>query len=125
MKVNILEIMSESSCYDLLRKVRWEEGLHCAHCGSNSVKLNGQDSNHEHCQKYKCHRCKKSFNDLTGTIFSGSQKDLKVWISCMYLMGLNISNNQISKELELSKSTGQEMTSKLRAGIAKKSCYTT
>lgn len=42
------------------------------------------------------------FDDLTGTIFSGSNKSLKVWIVCLYLMGLNLSNAQISSELDIS-----------------------
>jgi hypothetical protein len=38
----------------------------------------------------------------------------------MYLMGLNLSNTQIAKELDLPQKTAQSMTEQLRAGIAKK-----
>ena len=43
-----------------------------------------------------------------------------VWILCLYLMGLNLSNQQIAQELELNKDDSQQMTSQLRAGIVKK-----
>jgi hypothetical protein len=42
----------------------------------------------------------------------------------MYLMGLNLSNTQIAKELDLPQKTAQSMTEQLRAGIAKKTFCT-
>jgi hypothetical protein len=41
------------------------------------------------------------FDDLTDTIFAGHYQPLKVWILCLYFMGLNISNEQIAQELAL------------------------
>ncbi|MEM6964953.1 MAG: hypothetical protein AAF573_09320 [Bacteroidota bacterium] len=38
----------------------------------------------------------------------------------LYLMGLNLSNRQISKELEISEPTTQRVTTILREGIVKK-----
>jgi hypothetical protein len=43
-----------------------------------------------------------------------------VWILCLYFMGLNLSNRQIAKELDLCVSDVQEMTTQLREGIAAK-----
>jgi len=45
---------------------------------------------------------------------------LKNWILCLYLMGLNLSNEQIAQELDLSSRNAQAMTSQLRAGIVSK-----
>lgn len=42
---------------------------------------------------------------------------MRVWILCLYLMGLNLSNGQIAKELGLDKDDVQKMTTQLRQGI--------
>jgi len=61
--------------------------------------------------------CNRSFDDLTGTIFAGHHQPLSVWILCLYFMGLNLSNRQIAKELEMSEAQIHEMTTTLRQGI--------
>ncbi|MEO1148979.1 MAG: DDE transposase, partial [Cyanobacteria bacterium J06638_22] len=40
--------------------------------------------------------------------------------ACLYLMGLNLSNQQISKELNLNKDDVQKMTSELRQAVVDK-----
>ena len=42
---------------------------------------------------------------------------MRVWILCLYFMGLNLSNEQIGKELDLDPDDAQTMTTKLREGI--------
>ena len=78
-------------------------------------------SNEPASQRYECNACEKRFDDLTGTIFAGHHQPLKVWILCLYFMGLNLSNEQIAKELELDRSDVHQMTTQLREGIVKKS----
>ena len=121
MQINLLNLMDEAKCYELLRSIRWSEGVCCVSCSSKSVIKNGHDENHLNKQRYQCKDCQKNFDDLTNTIFSNSHLTLKVWILVLYLMGLNLSNRQISKELEISEPTAQRMTTILREGIVKKS----
>ena len=71
-------------------------------------------------QRYRCQACQKLFDDLTGTIFSGHHQPLRVWILCLYFMGLNLSNEQIGKELDLDPDDAQTMTTKLREGIVQR-----
>ena len=59
-------------------------------------------------------------DDLTGTIFAGHHQPLRVWILCLYFMGLNLSNSQIAKELELDPDSAHEMATLLRNGILAK-----
>ena len=113
--------MDEAKCYELLRQIRWADGLYCLHCQSEEVVKNGHDENHPSKQRYQCNTCHRNFDDLTGTVFSGSNKSLKVWIVALYLMGLNLSNRQMAKELDVSEPTAQRMTKVLREGIVKKS----
>jgi transposase-like protein len=72
-------------------------------------------------QRYECHDCDQRFDDLTDTIFAGHHQPLKVWVVCLYFMGLNVSNEQIAQELALHVSDVQQMTTQLRDGIVKKS----
>jgi transposase-like protein len=65
--------------------------------------------------------CHQRFDDLTDTIFAGHHQPLKVWILCLYFMGLNLSNEQIASELGVNRSDAQQMTAHLREGIVKKS----
>lgn len=120
MQINLLKLMGDEACYNLLRELRWEKGLQCPHCQSLEIIKDGKHENHPHRQTYECKGCRKNFDDLTNTVFSGSKLSLKTWVLCLYLMGLNLSNNQISKELDISQKTAQSMTKKLRAGIVKK-----
>ncbi len=43
-----------------------------------------------------------------------------MWILCLYLMGLNLSNRQIAQELGLNKDDVQSMTKQLREGVMAK-----
>ena len=63
------------------------------------ISKNGMDENHHYRQCYKCKNCNRRFDDLTDTIFLGSSKELKTWLICTYLMGLDISNSQIAQKL--------------------------
>ena len=58
---------------------------------------------------------------MTDTIFAGHHQPLKVWILCLYFMGLNLSNEQIAHELSVHESDVYHMTAQLRDGIVKKS----
>ena len=121
MRVNLLKLMDEAKCYEMLRELRWEADVKCPRCHSDTITKNGHDAVHIYRQRYYCQSCKRNFDDLTGTVFSGSNKSLKVWVVALYLMGLNLSNAQLAKELDVSEPTAQRMTRVLREGIVKKS----
>src|SRR3712207_9160606 len=55
------------------------------------------------------------------TLFrSGHHQPLRVWVLCLYFMGLNLSNRQIAQELGLDRSDVQAMTEQLRSGLVAK-----
>ncbi len=119
MNINIQNLVDDGQCYEIVRKLRWPKECACPFCDSKQVIRRGF-SNEKPCQRYECKECKKRFDDLTDTIFVGHHQPLKVWILCLYFMGLNISNSQIAEELDLDRSDTQKMTSQLREGIVKK-----
>lgn len=50
-------------------------------------------------------------------MFAGHHQPLRVWIGCLYLMGLNLSNRQIAQELALDPGNVQRMCEQLRQGV--------
>jgi transposase-like protein len=120
--INIQKLIDDAKCYETVRDMRWSEGVKCPHCGGAEITKRGHDERQKARQRYECHSCQRQFDDLTGTIFEGHHQPLRVWVLCLYFMGLNLSNQQIAAELDLNKDAVQAMTTQLREGIvAKKS----
>lgn len=118
--IQIDEIVDDRLCYEKVRELRWHEGVKCPHCKSLSHKRHGHHNSSEHRYRYQCKSCQKYFDDLTDTVFQGHHQPLKIWIICLYLMSLNLSNAQIAKELSISESDCHAMTSLLREGVYEK-----
>jgi hypothetical protein len=53
-------------------------------------------------------------------VLAGHHQPLRVWVLCLYFMGLNLSNRQIAGELGLGSSDVQVMTEQLRNGLVAK-----
>lgn len=115
--LRIQALVDDAKCYEEVRQMRWADGVKCPSCGSIEVNRRGNDEREKHRRRYGCRGCGKRFDDLSGTIFAGHHQPLKVWILCLYLMGLNLSNLQIAQELGLNKDDLQAMTTQLREGI--------
>src|ERR687892_2701369 len=120
LQVNIKNLIDEVQCYQTVRELRWPDGIACPSCQSKQVIKRGFDDTEPARQRYECHDCDKRFDDLTGTIFAGHHQPLKAWILCLYFMGLNLSNKQIARELDLNQDDVHQMTSQLRQGIVEK-----
>jgi transposase-like protein len=116
--VKLPSLIDDAKCYELVRQHRWPEGVRCPFCGSASVARHGRDDTQPHRQRYRCAACGARFDDLTGTVLAGHHQPLRVWVLCLYLMGLNLSSRQIARELGLSQPDVQLMTERLRQGLA-------
>ena len=123
--INIQHLIDEAKCFEVIRELRWPEGVKCPECGANEITKRGFHNTQAHRQRYKCPHCGKQFDDLSGTIFEGHHQSLKIWVLCLYLMGLNLSNRQIAAELDLSESVVQAMTTQLREGVVAKKSQST
>ena len=115
--ISLTRLLDDAKCYEVLRGLRWPEGIKCPHCGSPGVSKQGMDGRQPQRQDYRCGGCGRHFDDLSETIFAGRHQSLQVWIGCLYLMGLNLSNRQIAHELDLNEDDVQRMTEQLRKGI--------
>ncbi len=116
--INLSGLMDDAKCFAFVRRRRWPEGVRCPGCNSGAVIRDGCDDTQPHRQRYRCKDCTSRFDDLTGTVLAGHHQPLRVWVLCLYFMGLNLSNRQIALELGLSPSDVQAMTEHLRQGLA-------
>lgn len=120
MIVNIKNLIDDAKCYETVRQLRWAEGIKCPHCNADQINKRGRDEMQPERQRYECKSCGRQFDDLTNTIFANHHQPLRVWILCLYFMGLNLSNYQIGQELDINKDDAQKMTRQLREGIVTK-----
>lgn len=112
--LTITRLLNEGRCYEEVRKLRWPNQIRCPHCASESIVKNGHPNKQSARQRYQCQGCGKRFDDLTGTVFSGHHQPLTVWVLCLYLMGLGLSNQQVAKGLDRNVSDTQDMCQALR-----------
>jgi transposase-like protein len=116
--VNLSSLIDDAKCYELVRQHRWPDGVRCPRCDAAPAARYGRDDAQPDRQRYRCPACGGRFDDLTGTVLAGHHQPLRVWVLCLYLMGLNLSNRQIAQELGLAGSDAQLMTERLRHGLA-------
>jgi transposase-like protein len=115
---NLSELMDDAKCFALVRRHRWPDGVRCPACDGPAVIRDGCDDTQPQRQRYRCKTCAGRFDDLTGTALAGHHQPLRVWVLCLYFMGLNLSNRQIAAEPGLDASDVQAMTEALRGGLA-------
>ena len=118
--VDLPSPIDDARCFELVRQHRWPDGVRCPRCGDAKVARDGRDDAQPHRQRYRCAACVARFDDLTGTVLAGHHRPLRVWVLCLYLMGLNLSNRQIARELDLAETDAQAMTEQLRCGLTAK-----
>jgi len=78
MLVNIQTLIDDAKCYEVVRQLRWPMGVECLACGASEIIKRGYHTHHAHRQRYACRACGRQFDDLTGTIFEGHHRPLRV-----------------------------------------------
>ncbi len=110
-------LLDDHQCYEVIRQMRWPDGVRCPYCGAAAVTKQGRDTTQPARRKYRCQGCERDFDDLTGAVFAGHHQPLSGWILGLYFMGLNLSNARIAQELGLDPSDTRRMTEPLRDGV--------
>ena len=119
--IHIQSLIDDAKCFETVRALALaRRGAVSPSCESPEITKQGRDDTQPERQRYLCKLCERRFDDLTNTIFAGHHQPLRIWILCLYFMGLNLSNAQIAKELDLNKDDMHQMTSQLRQGIVSK-----
>jgi transposase-like protein len=119
--LNLSALLDDAKCFALIRQHRWPDGVRCPTCSSAGVARHGRDDTQPYRQRCRCTACAARFDDLSGAVLAGHHQPLRVWVSCLYLMGPDLSNRQIAKELDSAVPDVQAMTERLRAGLVAKS----
>ena len=90
--VNLSALIDDAKCFALVRQQRWPEGVRCPACGGASVVRDGRDDRQAHRQRYRRKACAGRFDGLTGTVLAGHHQPLRIWVLCLYFLGLNLAN---------------------------------
>src|SRR5688500_3122136 len=120
MLVNLASLLDDAKCFELVRQHRWPDGVRCSHCRGAAIARDGHDDTQWQRQRYRCKTCAARFDDLTDTVLAGHHQPLRVWVLCLYFMGLNLANQQIAQELSLNDDDVHAMASHLRGGLVAK-----
>ena len=118
--IHIQSLIDDAKCFETVRRLRWPDGVPCPHCESPEITKQGCDDTQPERQRYLCKSCGRRFDELTHTLFAGHHQPLRLWILCLYFMGLTLSNAQIAKALDLHKDDVHQMASQVRRGLVSK-----
>jgi transposase-like protein len=87
-------------CQAYLHALRWKDRpFQCPHCQSPEVRPWGTYHYRPGCKRYRCTRCRRTFNDLTQTLLAHSKRSLAHWILATFLLCLACSSRRIAREL--------------------------
>ena len=86
--VNLSALVDDAKCFAVARQHRWPQGVRCPGCDGDAVIRDGCDDTLRDCQRYRCKTCGGRFDDLTDTVLAGHHQPLRVWVLCLYFMGL-------------------------------------
>ncbi len=117
-KLALLDIISEATCYEKIRELKWGDKIHCLNCGGQDIRKNGHDNGISYKQRYICKDCNKTFTDISDTVMASNHVPIKKWIVC-WLLKDHISNKELAKVLELDTDIVSDMRGELSEGILK------
>jgi transposase-like protein len=71
---------SDEQCRELLKRLRWPEGVRCPRCQADAIKLATAK------ELFFCQSCVYQFSVLAGTIFNDSHLPLPIWFMATLLL---------------------------------------
>src|SRR5262252_132283 len=96
------QLFNVDQCQAYIHTLRWKDRpLQCPRCQSHNVGPWGTYHYQPGLQRYRCKEqaCKRTFNDLTGTLLDGSKRSVMHWILATFLLCLACSSRRVAKEL--------------------------
>ena len=86
------QLFSVETCHTYIHALRWKDRpLQCPRCQSHHAGPWGAYHYQPGLQRYRCKEqaCKRTFNDLMGTLLDGSKRSLLYWILATFLLCLS------------------------------------
>jgi transposase-like protein len=96
------QLFNTETCQAYIHALRWKDRpLQCPRCQSHHIGPWGTYHYQPGLKRYRCKErdCKRTFNDLTGTLLDGSKRSLAHWILATFLLCLACSSRRIAREL--------------------------
>src|SRR5687767_7375779 len=103
------QLFHPETCQAYIHRLRWKDRpLQCPRCQSHNVGPWGAYHYQPGLQRYRCKEqaCKRTFNDLTGTLLDGSKRSVMQWILATFLLCLSCSSRRIAREVGVHMRTG-------------------
>jgi transposase-like protein len=98
--LHLHQLFNAEQCQTSIHTLRWKDRpLQCPRCQSHHIGQWGMYQYRPGCQRYWCHSCKRTFNDLTDTLLHRSQRSLAYWILATFLLCLACSSRRIAREV--------------------------
>jgi transposase-like protein len=85
-------LFNPETCQSYIHTLRWKDRpLQCPRCQSLNVGPWGTYHAQPGLKRYRCKEqgCKRTFNDLTGTLLDGSKRSMMHWILATFLLCLS------------------------------------
>jgi len=109
----------ETRAHDFFVKMRWPEGVRCAHyqsanVGNLSISKNGKR------RVWNCKACKRQFTVKIGTIFAESPLPLSKWLPALWLVTNaknGISSCELARALKITQKSAWFMGHRIRTAI--------
>ncbi len=96
------QLFNAEQCQAYIHTLRWKDRpLQWPRCHRQDVDPWGQSHYRPGCQRYWCHGCKRTFNDLTDTLLHRSKRAVPHWMLATFLLCLSCSSRRIARELGL------------------------
>jgi transposase-like protein len=108
------EYGTEDKCRELLKRLRWPEGVICPRCKSHTISRLFTE------QKFECAECEYQFSVTAGTIFHDSHLPLTKWFLATVLLceaKKGMSACQIQRTLGISYKTAWYLCHRIRAAM--------
>jgi len=109
--INPLDLLTEEKCSEMLREIRWRNGLKCPYCNSLNVRKRGKYGDY---YKYECLDCQRIFNDKTNTVFYKSHLPIRYWCAAIIYYELGYSILKISRLLDISYDSAYRLIQKIK-----------
>jgi transposase-like protein len=97
---SVHQLCSAEQCQAYVHALRWKDRpLHCPRCHSHKVSPWGTYHYRPGLKRYRCKACRRTFNDLTQTLFDQSKRSLAHWILATFLLCLACSSRRMAREV--------------------------
>lgn len=123
--IHLQSLSDETKGFETVRALRWPDGVRGPTCDSPQITTHGGDETPPARQRSHGPLGRRRVDDVPETIFAGHHQPRRVWILCLYFMGLHRSNHHMAQALDLHQDEVQQMTRQLRQGMVMKKPHPT